>query len=242
MKSDEPPAVKAKATKARLVDPDLKSAGFESTPPEHISPSLALPGEQPAAGHPEFSGPQSVDAFIGQALETSPLVRAARFNVLALKHRIPQVTSLDDPVLSNTIYPIPSAAPQYELMGYMPYGALVAQQFPWCGTLRLRGQAAEDDVRIALHELAAAQLDVVAGVKRAYHDLHFNERALALLEQNRGLAQDFLKIARDRYRLTSASQVDVLRAEVAVSDIDREIETTRQAQVRHDPSSHACST
>ena len=57
---------------------------------------------------------------------------------------------------------------------------LLAQQFPWCGTLRLRGQAAEDDVKIALQELAAAQLDVVAGVKRAYHDLHFNERRICL--------------------------------------------------------------
>ena len=60
-------------------------------------------------------------------------------------------------------------------MGYMPYATLLAQQFPWCGTLRLRGQAAEDDVKIALFELAAAQLDVVANVKRAYYDLHFNE-------------------------------------------------------------------
>ena len=114
-------------------------------------------------------------------------------------------------------------------MGYMPYALLLAQQFPWFGTLRLRGEAAEHDVRIALFELAAAQLDVVAGVKRAYHDLHFSERAVAILSENRKLAEDFLKIARERYRLATASQSDVLRAEVAVSDIDREIETTRQA-------------
>lgn len=84
-------------------------------------------------------------------------------------------------------------------------------------------------MKIALFELAAAQLDVVAEVKRAYHDLHYSEYALALLGENRKLAEDFLQIARVRYRLATASQSDVLRAEVAVSDIDREIETTRQA-------------
>src|SRR4051794_16656602 len=192
--------------------------------------TMAIPVGEPASGVAlDLSGEQPLEVLLGRALEANATVQAARFNVLALKHRIPQVTALEDPVLSNTIFPIPSVAPQYSLMGYMPYAVLLAQQFPWCGTLRLRGMAAEDDVRIALQELAAAQLDVVAGVKRAYHDLHFNERALALLDQNRGLAEDFLKIARQRYKLSTATQADILRAEVALSDIDRERETTRQA-------------
>ena len=177
----------------------------------------------------DLGGPQPLDVLVRHALEENRTVRAAQFNVLALKHRIPQVTALDDPIVSNTIFPIPSAAPQYSLMGYMPYATLLAQQFPWCGTLRLRGQAAEDDVKIALFELAAAQLDVVANVKRAYYDLHFNEHAEALLKKNRALAEDFLKVARERYRGATATQVDVLRAEVAISDINRELENTSQA-------------
>ena len=139
----------------------------------------------------DLGGPQPLDVLVRHALEENRTVRAAQFNVLALKHRIPQVTALDDPIVSNTIFPIPSAAPQYSLMGYMPYGTLLAQQFPWCGTLRLRGQAAEDDVKIALFELAAAQLDVVANVKRAYYDLHFNEHAEALLKKNARLPTTF---------------------------------------------------
>ena len=63
------------------------------------------------------------------------------------------MTALDDPVVSNTIYPIPSVAPQYSLMGYNPYNLMIAQQFPWFGTLRLRGEAAEEDVKVALAEL-----------------------------------------------------------------------------------------
>jgi cobalt-zinc-cadmium efflux system outer membrane protein len=182
------------------------------------------------ATRPEsLSGTFPLDLCIRRALEANATVHAARFNVEAMKQRIPQVTALDDPILSNTIFPIPSVAPQYSLMGYMPYAALLAQQFPWCGTLRLRGEAAEQDVRIALFELAATELDSVAAVKRAYFDLHFAERAEALLRENRKLAEDFLKLARVRYPTATATQPDVLRAEVAVSDIDREIENNTAA-------------
>jgi cobalt-zinc-cadmium efflux system outer membrane protein len=80
----------------------------------------------------------------------------------SLKSRISQVTTLDDPVASISVFPIPSVAPQYYLMGYKPYNLTLAQQFPWFGTLRLRGEAAERDVQIALAKLAAAQLDTVA--------------------------------------------------------------------------------
>ena len=156
----------------------------------------------------DLGGPQPLDVLVRHALEENRTVRAAEFDVLALEHRIPQVTALDDPIVSNTIFPIPSAAPQYSLMGYMPYATLLAQRFPWCGTLRLRGQAAEDDVKIALFELAAAQLDVVAKVKRAYYDLHFNEICRGFLKKNRALADDFLKVARERYRGATATQLN----------------------------------
>jgi len=190
-----------------------------------VVPASASP-DAPAAAP---IGGGTLDDWIRTALDRNPQVRAARFNVLALEHRLPQVTTLDDPVVSNSVFPIPSVAPQYTLMGYMPYSGLLAQQFPWFGTLRLRGEAAAEDVRIALFELAAAQLDVVAGVKSAYHDLRFNERALELLRENRRLSEEFLEVARVRYRTATASQADVLRAEAAAADVDREIEAARQA-------------
>ncbi|MDG3004530.1 TolC family protein [Paludisphaera mucosa] len=208
----------AHASRKARADRDVVPAS--TTEPEPAPEAVAI-APRAASG--------TLDAWIRSALEHNPTVRAAKFNVMALKHRLPQVTSLDDPVASNSIFPIPSVAPQYSLMGYMPYSALLAQQFPWCGTLKLRGEAAAEDVRVALFELAAVQLDVVAGVKAAYHDVRFNERALALLKANRKLSEDFLEIAEVRYKTATASQADVLRAEVAVADVDREIEAANRA-------------
>jgi outer membrane protein TolC len=217
------------ASSAAKRDAAVKRAAHQDGDAGPSPPTATIAAEfETAPIGPELTGPQPVDAYIRRALDENRMVRAAKLNVLALKYRIPQVTSLDDPVISNTIFPIPSVAPQFFLMGYMPYDALLAQQFPWFGTLRLRGQAAEEDVKVALMELAAAQLDVVAAVKRAYYDLHFSERAETLLQANRALAVDFLDLARQRYKTGSVTQIDVIRSEVAVSDIDRELENVRQ--------------
>jgi outer membrane protein TolC len=198
-------------------------------PPSSIHPdepmaSVLEPGQAP----PELVGPQPVDLYIRRALAENRTIQAARYNVMALKARIPQVTSLDDPVVSNTIYPIPSVAPQYSIMGYNPYNLLLAQQFPWFGTLRLRGLAAEQDAQVALYELCAAQLDAAAAVKRAYYDLHFNERSERILLDNRRLAEDYLQIAKARYETTNAGLQDVLQAEVVIRDLDRELVRVRQ--------------
>ena len=83
-----------------------------------------------APGPPELTGPQPVDVYIRRALAENRTVQAAYHNVQSLKHRIPQVTALDDPVASNTIFPIPSVAPQYSLMGYNPYNLTLAAAVP----------------------------------------------------------------------------------------------------------------
>ena len=201
-------------------DESVVAAAYQPAPGD---PMAAAPTPEPAP----ISGPQSVDAYIRRALAENRTVRAAYHNVQALKYRIPQVMALDDPVASNVIFPIPSVAPQYSLMGFNPYNLTLAQQFPWFGTLRLRGEVADRDVQVALAELAAAQLDAVAAVKRSYYDLYASQRAEEFLAENRKLLVDFQSVARRRLE-TGGSQQDVLRAEVLISELDRETASNRQ--------------
>jgi cobalt-zinc-cadmium efflux system outer membrane protein len=208
------------------VDERVRASGSQLGGIAHLTPPIAMPLESGAA-MPELTGPQPVDVFIRRALAENRTVQAAYHNVQSLKHRIPQVTALDDPVASNTVFPIPSVAPQYFLMGYNPYNLTLAQQFPWFGTLRLRGEAAERDVQIALAELAAAQLDTVAGVKRAYYSLYASQRADEILSESRKILEDFRAIARERLA-TRGSQQDVLKSEVLISELDRELANNQQ--------------
>jgi len=208
------------------VDGTLVRAGYDDSGTEHSNQPM-MDGFDPGPDLPELDGPQPVDVFIRRALAENRTVQAAYHNVQSLKNRIPQVTTLDDPVASNSVFPIPSVAPQYYLMGYNPYNLTLAQQFPWFGTLRLRGEAAERDVQVALAELAAAQLDTVAAVKRAYFSLYASMKIEEILAQNREVREDFRAIARERL-VTGGTQQDVLRSEILISELDREVANNQQ--------------
>ena len=215
------------ASVAAKIDGSLAKTSFHPSqiPPPSQAMATAI-GPTPAVA-PEMSGPQPLDAYIQRALAENRTVQAAFHNVESLKHRIPQVTTLDDPVASNTIFPIPSVAPQYSLMGYNPYNLTLAQQFPWFGTLRLRGEVAERDVQVAIAELAASQLDAVAAVKRAYFDLYVSERTVEVLAENRKILEDFRTLAKSRLG-TGGTQQDVIRAEVLINELDREAANIQQ--------------
>jgi outer membrane protein TolC len=176
----------------------------------------------------QLSGPQPVDSLIRRALAENRTVQAAYHNVQSLRYRIPQVTALDDPIASNVVFPIPNVAPQYSLMGYNPYNLTLAQQFPWFGTLRLRGEAADRDVQVALAELAAAQLDTVAAVKRAYANLYAGLKTGEILAEIREILVDFRELALERVR-PGGSEQDVRRAEILLAELDREVANNRQA-------------
>jgi outer membrane protein TolC len=208
------------------VDAPIKRSSFVPHPgPPSIEP-MAVPSDLLPVPR-QLSGPQPVDVFIRHALAENRAVQAAYHNVKALRHRIPQVTALDDPVATNVVYPIPSVAPQYFLMGYNPYQLTLAQQFPWFGTLRLRGEAAEHDVQVALAELAAAQLDTVATVKRAYFNLFASLKTEEILSEHRKILEQIRDIARQKLS-TGGTQQDVLRSEVSLSELDRELAVSQQ--------------
>ena len=201
-------------------------ASHEPAPPLPPAPP-PLPAAV-ATAPPDMAGPRPLGPLLDRALAENRTVQAAFHNVQALRHRITQATALEDPIASNSIFAIPSVAPQYSLMGYNPYNLTLAQQFPWFGTLKLRGQTAERDVQVALAELAAAQLDAVAAVKRAYCNLYAALKTREILQENRKLLESFQTIAQSRLR-TGGSQQDVLRSEVLISELDRERAANDQA-------------
>lgn len=177
---------------------------------------------------PEFQGARPVEFYVGQAVERNPQIMASYQAVAAQVEVIPQVTALDDPMLTNTIWPIAERSPQ-SLMGRMPYGLMASQQLPWFGKLRVKGEAAQQEVRMAVARLAQAELKVIEEVHLAYYELYFNQRAIDVTLENRQLLEDLLQIAEARYRTGDTSQQDIIRAQVEVDRVDQRLITLRQA-------------
>ena len=170
------------------------------------TPSAVPPVEPP------LEGEHAIDFYVQAALTRNPDILAAERQVAVQAEIVPQVTSLPDPVASGYLFPSLNQTLQ-TAAGRIANTLVVTQQFPWCGKLRLRGEAAKLDTKIALTQLAETQLKVIEAVKLAYYDIYFNKRALKIIDNSESeLRRDFIDPA--RAGVTNTPKLDLLRGEV----------------------------
>ncbi len=197
-----------------------------------MGPVAQILAASKVAASDEFKmGAHPVEHYIQVALQQNPEIRARDSRVAAFKEVIPQVTSLPDPVLSSTVWPIPSHSPQ-TASGRIPIGVTLAQKFPWFGKLELRGEIASREAQIALTQLAETQLKVIEDVKTLYHELYYNQQAINITKENQEFLEVFIRLANARSSVGKASQQDVLRAQVELRRLqDLLVRFARQLKV-----------
>lgn len=184
-----------------------------------VEASMAVP-----IPSPEFEGEHSLDEYIAIALDQNPKVHAIRKRMEALAYRIPVESSLQDPMITLTVQPEPvqTAAGQQEAI------LALSQRFPWFGKLAAKASVAEAETNVARAELAAIELDTVAKVRKAYFELYFVQRAIEITETDQQLLLEIRTVADTRYKAGGASQQDVLRANLEISDTETQLIQLRQ--------------
>jgi outer membrane protein TolC len=168
----------------------------------------------------------NVDTYVLVALERNPSIRAAEHRVRQRGARVPQVTSLDDPMFQVTPFgEMPeTAAGQVGLM------TGVSQKLPFPGKLATRGRIAEQGVAMAMADLQQARLRVAADTRQAYWSYYFSTRAIQITGRSRQLLDQFRQVAEAEYKAGNRSQSDVLRASTELSNLDSELITLEQRQ------------
>lgn len=167
-----------------------------------------------------------VGGYVRLALQRNPAIHAAQRRVERLGARVPQVTSLDDPMFQMAPFGemAETAAGQVGLM------TVVSQKLPFPGKLDTRGRIAEQDAAMALADLQQTRLTVVADTRRAYWSFYFTTHALHTMRKSRSLLLDLKQIAESEYKAGKRSQTDVLRASVELSNLDNELIVLGQHQ------------
>ncbi|MBI1373618.1 MAG: TolC family protein [Phycisphaera sp.] len=184
--------------------------------------STAAPARERSAVNPDtLRGP---DDYVRLAIARNPSIRKARQTVARLAERVPQVTSLSDPMFQVAPFGemAETAAGQVGLM------AGLSQKLPTPGKLSAAGRIAAQDVAMAVADLNQTTLDVVAETRRAYWMYYFTTRAIDATHESHDLLDQFRQIAGARLRANAATQQDVLRASVELSTLDSELITLGQ--------------
>lgn len=158
----------------------------------------------------------SLDALIQEALQNNPMIQSMDQRVRAAEQRAPQVSALDDPMLSYTRW-ISSVETR---VGPQENVLMLSQRLPFFGKLGLRGDMAEQDAAATQQAYSATRRDIVFRVKHAFYDLYWIDQSLAILDEYQRLLQSFQQVAARKYATGTGIQANVLKAQVEISSID----------------------
>jgi cobalt-zinc-cadmium efflux system outer membrane protein len=196
---------------------DIAAAAAPLAPHVDDDAAVAATGERVAAGAGSapsdwsLPGDAGLERYVAEALARNPAIHAAVRDVQGLGYRVPQVTSLDDPMVTI----VPPVGDMIETAAGMMDGSVgVSQRVPFPGKLQARGRVAEQAVRVALDRLADARIRTVADVRRAYYRYYLADVSIGITRESQTLLGEIHDVAVARYRAGAATQQDVLRAEV----------------------------
>ncbi|MCA9183272.1 MAG: TolC family protein [Planctomycetales bacterium] len=171
-----------------------------------------------------LAGQHPVDDYIAYALGQNPDIQAARKRMEAVALQVPVASSLDDPMVGMTFFPEPiqTAAGQQE------FSLSAQQKFPWRNKLAARAELVESQTNVARAQLAAAELATIRDVKRAYYEIYYLQQAIAVTRTDQRLLGEIRDVANARYKAAQTSQQDLLRAELAIANVENDLITLNQ--------------
>lgn len=202
-----------------------------STPPDATLPAPAPLSQAEAASDPPespFKGVSelSVDALVEAVLARSPSVPEMIAAWKAAQARVPQVTSLDDPLFGTNLSP---AGFSHVGNGYR---LELFQRYQWPGKLSLRGEVALAEASAAGRDVEGVRQQLIESARDAFYDYYLVYRGLEVNAEAQRLVREFRQNAEARYKTGQAAQQDVLQAEVEIGRLrEGEIVLERQRQV-----------
>jgi outer membrane protein TolC len=99
----------------------------------------------------------------------------------------------------------------------------ISQKFPFPGKRPLMKEMAEKEAEAVSIEVQGKIHQIIKDVKSAYYDLSHNYRTTEVVQRNKRILEDFVKIAETRYSVGEGIQQDVLKSHVEVSKMVDEL-------------------
>jgi outer membrane protein TolC len=158
----------------------------------------------------------NVDQLIDEVLQNNPEILAAKKKLEVFKEKVPQAFALEDPMLGFGIINLPTNF-SFRDEDMTMKEISISQKLPFPGKRPLMREMAEKEVEAVFNEIQGKVHQIIKDVKTAYYDLSHTYRATEVIQRNKNILENFVKIAETRYAVGEGIQQDVLRAHVEVS-------------------------
>ena len=175
----------------------------------------------PSNTAPGVVAPITVEDAVAAALEANPQIHAAVRRLTLAQSKTATARSLDDPMLMVRDWDTPLSKPwdlnQAQLM------LSLQQTFVNKQKRDLRAKVAGDDAEMAASDLESLRQEVAAQARKACADLRRNAEEMKLHDRQSSLLKEALAAALAQYSTGRVPQVDVLRAQMAVTRLDEHL-------------------
>jgi outer membrane protein, heavy metal efflux system len=168
-----------------------------------------------------------LEMVLDEAMANNQEIRAAYSEMSIRDAKISQAGVLPDPELKF----MQEAMPGFRWNEAMFSRLMLEQMIPFPSKLSTEHEIARIEAEHAHHDHLEKVDEVLAKVKSAYFELWFYQQAIVLGNENARLMNQFLKIAQTRYGVGTASQQEVLKAQVELSMIRNELLDLRQKEL-----------
>lgn len=170
--------------------------------------------------------------LLAEAERANPQLRAATYELRAMRERIRPAGALPDPMIEfgqmneGNIVPFTTLGEA----GFSEVYVGVTQEFPWFGKRRLREQMAQKEADAEFWTYEYTRLRIRAELKAAFYDLTFWHQTLATLRASMTLLEKLSQTAAALYKVGKGNQADVLRAQTEISMLEQRLELAAQRQ------------
>jgi len=205
-----------------------RAGGQRAGPSLLVAAAVLLLGAGEAPLPPE---PLPLDWCLERARGASPDLDVARSEAEAAEARVYPAGALPDPRFRYELSNVPTGDWDLDSTPMSGQQLGLSQTFPFPGLLGSQRDAARAAAGAANEVFGDEQRRIESAVERAWVELGFAQRALRVTRGNVVLLRQLAKIAEAKYRVGNGLQQDVIRAQVALTELLAE-ELRRTAALR----------
>jgi len=165
----------------------------------------------------------TLDSLLRQIRARNPDIAAAKFELEAARQRIAPARAFDDPMLEVGVVNVPVESMSFRREDMTMKMLGVSQRLPFPGKRALRAAVASLDAE----SMAFAYQETINRTVRdacvAYSQLILIRQSRNIVQSNRVVVEQFLRVAEGRYTVGQSGQPDVLKAQTQLTRMADEL-------------------
>lgn len=172
----------------------------------------------------------SLDSLINQALQVSPKIKMLKEKYNASESRIEINSNLPDPMLTLGLINLPTNSFSFTQEPMTGKIVGLSQAFPFPGKLGSVADVAEKDAEIVTKEISDSENEIKKTISQNYWELVFVRKAIDVANESKVLLKDIAEVVRANYSVSKASQQNLLKVELEITNITDRIEELKSKE------------